>query len=139
MITGKNKARGSRPPKPLRGGARQAFVECTYQYPHGPGWEPWRSAHLPNLFGEDRRRTRSRESSPLTLAPRAAIPKIAPTSNKRTKHGETSMSEAAPTAQDLNSGTKEVEERHRIDEAALEAWLKANVCLLYTSPSPRDS
>jgi aminoglycoside phosphotransferase (APT) family kinase protein len=37
------------------------------------------------------------------------------------------MADAAPTAQDLNSGTKEVEERHRIDEAALEAWLKANV------------
>ena len=37
------------------------------------------------------------------------------------------MADAAPTAQDLNSGTKPVEERHRIDEGALEAWLKANV------------
>jgi len=34
---------------------------------------------------------------------------------------------AAPTAQDLNSGTKPVEERHRIDEARLAAWLEANV------------
>ena len=37
------------------------------------------------------------------------------------------MADAEPTAQDLNSGTKPVEERHRIDEAKLEAWLKANV------------
>ena len=37
------------------------------------------------------------------------------------------MSEAAPTAQDLNSGTKPVEERHRIDESELGDWLKANV------------
>lgn len=37
------------------------------------------------------------------------------------------MADAEPTAQDLNSGTKPVEERHRIDEGRLEAWLKANV------------
>ncbi|MES2032958.1 MAG: phosphotransferase [Pseudomonadota bacterium] len=37
------------------------------------------------------------------------------------------MADDAPTAQDLNSGTKPVDERHRIDEAKLEAWLKANV------------
>ncbi|MFZ5671266.1 MAG: phosphotransferase family protein [Pseudomonadota bacterium] len=39
------------------------------------------------------------------------------------------MAEAAvqPSAQDLNSGTKPVEERHRIDEAKLAAWLEANV------------
>ncbi len=37
------------------------------------------------------------------------------------------MADAEPTAQDLNSGTKPVEERHRIDEGKLEAWLKANV------------
>ena len=37
------------------------------------------------------------------------------------------MADAAPTAQDLNSGTKPVDERHRIDEARLETWLKANV------------
>jgi len=38
------------------------------------------------------------------------------------------MAEAAEmTAQELNSGTKAVEERHRFDEAKLEAWLKANV------------
>jgi len=37
------------------------------------------------------------------------------------------MADAEPTFQDLNSGTKPVEERHRIDEAKLEAWLKANV------------
>jgi aminoglycoside phosphotransferase (APT) family kinase protein len=38
------------------------------------------------------------------------------------------MAEAAEmTAQELNSGTKPVEERHRFDEAKLEAWLKANV------------
>ncbi len=35
------------------------------------------------------------------------------------------MSEA--TAQELNSGTKPVDERHRIDETALDAWMKANV------------
>jgi aminoglycoside phosphotransferase (APT) family kinase protein len=34
---------------------------------------------------------------------------------------------AAPSAQDLNSGTKPVEERHRIDEASLLTWLEANV------------
>src|SRR4051812_28952487 len=34
---------------------------------------------------------------------------------------------AAPSAQDLNSGTKPVEERHRIDEAKLLTWLEANV------------
>ena len=32
-----------------------------------------------------------------------------------------------PTAQDLNSGTKPVEETHRIDEARLAEWLAANV------------
>jgi aminoglycoside phosphotransferase (APT) family kinase protein len=38
------------------------------------------------------------------------------------------MAEAAElTAQELNSGTKPVDERHRIDETRLEAWLKANV------------
>jgi aminoglycoside phosphotransferase (APT) family kinase protein len=37
------------------------------------------------------------------------------------------MADAEPTFQDLNSGTKPVEERHRIDEAKLETWLKANV------------
>lgn len=37
------------------------------------------------------------------------------------------MADVEPTAQDLNSGTKPVEERHRIDEGKLEAWLKANV------------
>jgi aminoglycoside phosphotransferase (APT) family kinase protein len=37
------------------------------------------------------------------------------------------MADAEPTAQDLNSGTKPVDERHRIDEAKLETWLKANV------------
>ncbi len=37
------------------------------------------------------------------------------------------MADAEPTAQDLNSGTKPVDERHRIDEGRLEAWLKANV------------
>ncbi|MDG2519985.1 phosphotransferase family protein [Caulobacter segnis] len=31
------------------------------------------------------------------------------------------------SAQELNSGTKPVDERHSIDEAALERWLKANV------------
>ena len=34
---------------------------------------------------------------------------------------------AAPTAQDLNSGTKPVDERHQIDEVKLAAWLEANV------------
>jgi len=34
---------------------------------------------------------------------------------------------AAPTAQDLNSGTKPVDPRHAIDEARLAAWLEANV------------
>jgi aminoglycoside phosphotransferase (APT) family kinase protein len=34
---------------------------------------------------------------------------------------------AADDAQDIFSGTKPVEERHRIDEAALTAWLQANV------------
>ena len=34
---------------------------------------------------------------------------------------------AAPSAQDLNSGTKEVDERYRLDEAKLTAWLEANV------------
>jgi len=37
------------------------------------------------------------------------------------------MADAAPTAQDLNSGTKPVDERHQIDEARLNSWLKANV------------
>ena len=38
------------------------------------------------------------------------------------------MAQAAElTAQELNSGTKPVDERHRIDEARLEAWLKENV------------
>jgi aminoglycoside phosphotransferase (APT) family kinase protein len=37
------------------------------------------------------------------------------------------MADAAPTAQDLNSGTKPVEESHKIDEARLADWLKANV------------
>ncbi len=34
---------------------------------------------------------------------------------------------AAPTAQDLNSGAKPVDEAHRIDEARLDAWLIGNV------------
>ena len=34
---------------------------------------------------------------------------------------------AAPTAQDLNSGTKPVDPRHAIDEARLAAWLAENV------------
>ena len=34
---------------------------------------------------------------------------------------------AAPTAQDLNSGTKPVDPRHAIDEVKLAAWLAANV------------
>jgi aminoglycoside phosphotransferase (APT) family kinase protein len=34
---------------------------------------------------------------------------------------------AEPTAQDLNSGTKPVEPTHRFDEAALAAWMQANV------------
>lgn len=39
------------------------------------------------------------------------------------------MTDAAPepTAQELNEGVKAVDERHRIDEAALAAWLEANV------------
>lgn len=37
------------------------------------------------------------------------------------------MAEAAASAQDTFSGTKPVEERHRIDEAALAAWLAAHV------------
>jgi len=38
------------------------------------------------------------------------------------------MAQAAEmTAQELNSGTKPVEERHRFDQGALEAWLKENV------------
>ncbi|MDX2235721.1 MAG: phosphotransferase family protein [Hyphomonadaceae bacterium] len=37
------------------------------------------------------------------------------------------MSDTAPTAQETFSGTKPVEERHRIDEAALAAWMAANV------------
>ena len=39
------------------------------------------------------------------------------------------MAEAAEqvSAQELNSGTRPVDERHRFDEAKLEAWLKANV------------
>jgi aminoglycoside phosphotransferase (APT) family kinase protein len=32
-----------------------------------------------------------------------------------------------PSAQDLNSGTKPVEETHKFDEAALDAWMRANV------------
>jgi len=34
---------------------------------------------------------------------------------------------AEQSAQEMNSGTKPVDERHRIDEARLEAWLRANV------------
>ncbi|AYV45526.1 phosphotransferase family protein [Caulobacter flavus] len=34
---------------------------------------------------------------------------------------------AEPSAQELNSGTKPVDPRHAIDEAALAAWLEANV------------
>ncbi|WP_269714455.1 phosphotransferase family protein [Caulobacter sp. NIBR2454] len=37
------------------------------------------------------------------------------------------MAQAEQSAQELNSGTKPVDERHSIDEAALERWLKANV------------
>ena len=37
------------------------------------------------------------------------------------------MTEAAPTAQETFSGTKEVEARHTVDIGALEAWMKANV------------
>jgi aminoglycoside phosphotransferase (APT) family kinase protein len=40
------------------------------------------------------------------------------------------MAEAAstaPTAQDLNSGTKPVEDTHKFDEARLDQWLRANV------------
>jgi aminoglycoside phosphotransferase (APT) family kinase protein len=37
------------------------------------------------------------------------------------------MTEAQPSAQDTFSGTKAVEERHRIDEAALAAWLESHV------------
>jgi aminoglycoside phosphotransferase (APT) family kinase protein len=37
------------------------------------------------------------------------------------------MAEAAASAQDTFSGTKPVEERHRIDEGALNTWLIANV------------
>ena len=37
------------------------------------------------------------------------------------------MAEAAPSAQDTFSGTKPVDERYRLDEGRLEAWLKANV------------
>jgi aminoglycoside phosphotransferase (APT) family kinase protein len=37
------------------------------------------------------------------------------------------MTEAQPSAQDTFSGTKPVEERHRIDETALAAWLEAHV------------
>jgi aminoglycoside phosphotransferase (APT) family kinase protein len=37
------------------------------------------------------------------------------------------MVEAAASAQDTFSGTKPVEERHRIDEGALNAWLVSNV------------
>jgi aminoglycoside phosphotransferase (APT) family kinase protein len=37
------------------------------------------------------------------------------------------MADAAPTAQDLNSGTEAVEDRHRFDEAALFTWMQANV------------
>ena len=33
----------------------------------------------------------------------------------------------APTANDLFSGTKEVAESHRFDEAALAAWMEANI------------
>jgi aminoglycoside phosphotransferase (APT) family kinase protein len=37
------------------------------------------------------------------------------------------MAEAVQDAQDTFSGTKEVEERHRIDEASLAVWMAANV------------
>jgi aminoglycoside phosphotransferase (APT) family kinase protein len=37
------------------------------------------------------------------------------------------MAEAEPSAQETFSGTKPVEERHRIDEASLRAWLEAHV------------
>jgi len=37
------------------------------------------------------------------------------------------MTEAQPSAQDTFSGTKPVEDRHRIDETALAAWLEAHV------------
>ena len=37
------------------------------------------------------------------------------------------MADAAPSAQDLNSGTKPVDERHRFDEGKLLKWLDANV------------
>lgn len=37
------------------------------------------------------------------------------------------MAAAEQTAQETFSGTKQVDERHKIDEGALEAWLKANV------------
>lgn len=37
------------------------------------------------------------------------------------------MADAEPTAQETFSGTKPVEERHRIDEAALLAWLSGHV------------
>ena len=37
------------------------------------------------------------------------------------------MAAAEQTAQETFSGTKPVEERHKIDQGALEAWLKANV------------
>lgn len=37
------------------------------------------------------------------------------------------MTQAAPTAQETFSGTKEVAESHRFDERALEGWMAANV------------
>lgn len=37
------------------------------------------------------------------------------------------MSAAEPTAQETFSGTKVVDERHKIDERALETWMQANV------------
>jgi aminoglycoside phosphotransferase (APT) family kinase protein len=37
------------------------------------------------------------------------------------------MADAAPTAQDLNSGTEPVDDRTRIDDSLLLPWLEANV------------
>ncbi len=37
------------------------------------------------------------------------------------------MADDAPTAQDTFSGTKPVDERYKLDESRLEAWMKANV------------
>jgi aminoglycoside phosphotransferase (APT) family kinase protein len=46
---------------------------------------------------------------------------------KETINREEIMADVAPSAQDLNSGTKAVEETHKFDEARLHDWLKANV------------